>query len=489
MWHFRHSASGNGTNHFVILACLFGHRKMKAGQSNSSWLVGIARRKITPSFDVELAGLGYYLNRTGQRVRDDLTTTALVIESQLGGCAAFAALDLLYADETFVQNVREKAAAQTGISPQAICINCSHSHNAPTAAYVRGLGEMNADYIQFVAQQAIDAIIQAWRERQPATLRVEGGEVKNYTFNRTRENGPVDTCLSVLRADTLDGKPLAVAFNFHSHLTAHLETDLRAISRDWPGEVINQIETALPGATAIYLQGTCGDVMLNQEFNSTERQFEPARAIAKVTLAVIEKSRFVSGQTIEAMTKTVRLPTRRWTQAEINRDREEALYRLKTGDTTGWLNGFARVIVTYPERLPLRYGGSIEKTVQAVSRFAVEWTEAILLELDTRPEYIDTEVQAIRIGDVLFGAHSTELFSTLGLEIREKSPGKNLFLLGYSNGSLGYLPDAYDVERKSYAADQSPKFTGQFPFTSESGKKLVMGVLDVLQQASNIPLK
>ncbi|MDE3068538.1 MAG: hypothetical protein KGJ60_13470, partial [Verrucomicrobiota bacterium] len=84
------------------------------------------------------------------------------------------------------------------------------------------------------------------------------------------------------------------------------------------------------------------------------------------------------------------------------------------------------------------------------------------------------------IGNVSFAAHSAELFSTLGLEIRAKAPAKDLFLLGYSNGSLGYLPDAYDVARKSYAADQSPKFTGQFPFTSESGKKLVAEILDVL---------
>jgi len=82
------------------------------------------------------------------------------------------------------------------------------------------------------------------------------------------------------------------------------------------------------------------------------------------------------------------------------------------------------VIVTYPERLPLRYGGSVEKTVLAVSRFAVEWTDYILPTLNTCPEYIDVEVQAIRIGDVLFAIHPAELFSTLGLAIRTNAPTK-----------------------------------------------------------------
>jgi neutral ceramidase len=455
---------------------------MNTIQNDSPWLVGIARRKITPPFDVELAGLGYYLNRTAKRLRDDLTVTALVIEGKRGSCVAFASLDILYVNEKFVQTVRESVAAQTGIPTHAICINCSHSHNAPTASHVLGVGEVNSEYVRFVAEKSIEALVQAWNGRKPAKLRVGAAEVKNYTFNRTRENGPVDTHLSVLRADTLDERPLAVAFNFHSHLTAHMEIDLRAISRDWPGEVIDQIEAALPEAKAMFLQGTCGDVNLSPEFNHTERRFEPARAITKVALEAMEKSRPVSGQTIEAITKQVRLPTRRWTREEINGDREEGLYRLKTGDTKDWLNGFARVIVNCPQRLPLRYGGSVEKAVEAVSRFAVEWTDAILPTLDTRPEYIDTEIQAIRVGDVLFSAHSAELFSTLGLEIREKAPTKDLFLLGYSNGALGYLPDAYDVERKSYAASQSPKFCGRFPFTKESGKTLVNEIIQLLEQ-------
>ena len=68
------------------------------------------------------------------------------------------------------------------------------------------------------------------------------------------------------------------------------------------------------------------------------------------------------------------------------------------------------------------------------------------------------------------------------MEVRHRWPHPNLFLLGYSNGAIGYLPDAHDVERKSYAAYQSPKFTGQFPFTTKSGDAMVAGLLSVLQK-------
>ena len=76
---------------------------------------------------------------------------------------------------------------------------------------------------------------------------------------------------------------------------------------------------------------------------------------------------------------------------------------------------------------------------------------------------------------------------TLGLQVRQDFRHKDLFMLSYSNGSIGYLPDAYEVERRSYAAIQSPKFTGQFPFTQESGPAMVQGLLSALEDTRGDP--
>src|SRR5712671_3077844 len=288
--------------------------------------IGTARRVITPPTGVELAGLGYYLNRTWERVRDDLAATALVIGDGRN-CLALVAVDLMYNDAKFTRKVRELAAAQTDIRPEAVCVNFSHSHNAPTAGLILGAGERNNSYLEFAAKQAAAAIVEAWRNREPAQLLVGRGDLAGMTFNRTRDNGPVDQRLSVLRADSADGRPLAVAVNFHSHCTAHMETNLRAVSRDWPGEVVDQIEAALPGVTALYLQGTCGDVNFRREYNGTARRFEPAQAITRVALEAWEKSRPIEAPGAAAVSQTIALPTRRWTREEILRDREEGLHR------------------------------------------------------------------------------------------------------------------------------------------------------------------
>src|SRR6266850_8062641 len=102
--------------------------------------IGTSRRVITPLPGVELAGLGYYLNRTWERVRDDLAATALVIGNGQS-CLALVAVDLMYNDAEFTRKVRGLAAAQTDIRPEAVCVNFSHSHNAPTAGMILGAGE------------------------------------------------------------------------------------------------------------------------------------------------------------------------------------------------------------------------------------------------------------------------------------------------------------------------------------------------------------
>lgn len=448
-----------------------------------SFKVGIARRIITPPWGIELAGLGYYLKRTWARIRDNLNASALVLSDDTGVSAAVVAVDLMYNDREFVHSVREQVATHTDLQPDSICINFSHSHNAPTAGFIRGAGERNSEYLKSAAQQTATALILAWKNRESAKLYSGWSELNGLTYNRTRENGPVDNRVSVLYAEGERGQPLAMAVNFHAHPCVHTAEDFRAVARDVPGEVVDQLEAALPGMAALYLQGTAGDV----NFNATDRPTIPARALTGTALKALSQARPVESSGVRAICRSVKLPTRRWTHQEVNVEREEGSYRLGTGDTDGWLNGIARAVVNQPQRLPERYGGSVEEAVKAVSRFAMEWTDDVLRDLDSRPETLETEVQVLRIGDVYFAAHAAELFSTLGLDLRRRWEQEGLFVLGYSNGSIGYMPDEYDIGRRGYGAYTSPKCTGQFPFTDESGPSLIDALVEALQMAQTWP--
>ena len=361
---------------------------------------------------------------------------------------------------------------------------CQHSHNTPTAAFIRGAGEVDADYKAWAARQAATAVILAWQQRQPATLRVGKAELPGWTINRTRENGPVDTRLGVWRVDDADGRPLAALVNFQAHPTVMIDLGATDLSRDWPGQVTDILEASIPGLTALFVQGACGDVNFGARWHEPALCLEPGRAVAAAALQAFASARPAESSSVGFAVRQAVLPTRRWDEADIMRDGEEAEYRLRTGDTTGWLDGFAKVIVNQPARLPERYGGDVAQAVRAVSRFAFEWSEQALAALETRPETLTTEVQALRVGDACLVANGSEMFTTLALHLRRRWPHDDLMIAGYANDSIGYLPDAHDVERRSYAAWQSPRFKDQFPFTAASGAALVQATLDALDTVS-----
>src|SRR4029079_8578717 len=105
------------------------------------------------------------------------------------------------------------ARAQSRRRPGAVCVACSHSHNTPTAALIRGAGEVDAAYVAWAARQTATAVILAWQAREKATLTSGHGPLSGGPYNRTRPGGPVDTTLGVWRVDDAQDRPLAAVVN------------------------------------------------------------------------------------------------------------------------------------------------------------------------------------------------------------------------------------------------------------------------------------
>jgi hypothetical protein len=133
-----------------------------------------------------------------------------------------------------------------------------------------------------------------------------------------------------------------------------------------------------------------------------------------------------------------------------------------------------------PDDMVKRHGGDEWKAVAAMCRFHLEWTERMLIDLERRSELLETEVQAIRAGDLVIVANSAETFSSFAPALREQVNVPGLMIACYSNGRIGYLPDARDIEAKTYAGYQSPKYCDQFPFTAESGPAMVAATRRVI---------
>jgi hypothetical protein len=135
-----------------------------------------------------------------------------------------------------------------------------------------------------------------------------------------------------------------------------------------------------------------------------------------------------------------------------------------------------------PDDMVKRHGGDEAKAVRAMCQFHMEWTTEILKDLDTRPEWLETEVQAVRVGDVFIAANSSEFFTPFALDVRQRANVRDLMFACYANGRIGYLPDAYDIGVKSYAGFQSPKYCNQFPFVAGSGHVMCDAMVRVISE-------
>lgn len=96
------------------------------------------------------------------------------------------------------------------------------------------------------------------------------------------------------------------------------------------------------------------------------------------------------------------------------------------------------------------------------------------------------EVQLATLGDELaLVAIPAEVFAEFGLRIKAKSPFDRTFILGYSNGFVGYIPNEAEYQRKGYAADMVPKITDLFPFQPDVGEVLTDAILALLRDSYN----
>lgn len=442
---------------------------------------GVARTDLTPYWGVELTGWGYYIERRWQRIHDRLSATALAVDDGERQ-AVLIALDLMVIDEAFALRTREMVHEATGLPPTAILLNCSHSHNAPAAGGLLGVGECDPFFEDWASRQAATAAILAWRQRAPAKLRSGRTTVDDMSFNRTRSAGVIDSTLTALRIDRLDGSPLVIVTNFGAHPT--ITTDLRPwdVSRDVPGQVCDGVEAAFPGALALYIQGACGDANFHREFATPEREHEPAQRLLAATRQALDRAKLCAEPRVAAAAERAILPTRRWTREELFKDRQEAERRLAEHDASRWRETIGRSMTNRPDDMVKRHGGDEWKAVAAMCRFHIEWTDLMLRDWETRPETLETEVQALRVGDAYVVANSSEFFSPFAIGIRQRFGDEKLLMACYSNGRIGYLPDAHDIEVRSYAGYQSPKYCNQFPFTPESGPAMCDAMLRVLER-------
>ena len=262
---------------------------------------GVARIDITPPVGHPMGGYSdRKLNATG--THDPLYATVLVLESG-SESLALVTCDL----RSFVSaRVGELARQKFGI--HSTIISVSHTHSGPLT------WELRSPWYAEAEDKMVQAIGDAKAAMFPAPLAAATGHVY-LGFNRRKVvNGratmwwrnaeklpshPLDPTVNLLIVKDAEGKRRAVLVNYACHPSV-LGPDNVQYSADYPGAMKHYVETQVPGATCLFVQGGAGDInpyrdkepVAGQGFQAVE---DMGQALGKTVVAALDRAHAVTG--------------------------------------------------------------------------------------------------------------------------------------------------------------------------------------------------
>ncbi|MBI4550819.1 MAG: neutral/alkaline non-lysosomal ceramidase N-terminal domain-containing protein [Candidatus Latescibacteria bacterium] len=424
--------------------------------------IGVARSDITPPVGVELCGFGIFRERRSTAVLEPLYARAMIIDDGRTR-AAIINCDLVGVDIVLTRAIRTRAERELDISADHLMIACTHTHSGPATIPLVGWGERDPAYESRLPDLLMAALSEATARLAPAELAYGQAPVEGIAYNRERKDGSVPDRLDALLV-TSHGKPVA----FLSHYSCHpvvmcAETTL--ISGDFVGLATNAVERDYDGVVGFYLQGSSGDI------NSMSCHKPPdialkdlhdlSAAFADDLRAALRSAAPIAVNDLRAARRDIVLP-------QVIPDRAEVLRHIVNADRLLGDTG----LPAGPSR---NYARFLKETYEHI------WTKFDRGELDGMP----TEIQAIRMGNLVLAAHPSELFYSFGRAIREATVPLTTFVVGYTNQFVGYIPEpwCYDVTTRhySYPAHFVPVILGGFRFREDVGEVLSESLLEMIR--------
>jgi hypothetical protein len=376
--------------------------------------------------------------------------------------------------------VRRRLAAATGVSVERILLGCIHTHSGPDTGFGALLaGRTPAPWVETLFEGAIEAGAAAVARAEPARLGV-GRTALAVGRNRRRADGPLDRGALVVRVDTADGRPLAVAWVHGCHPTALGHDNLR-YSADWPGAANRAIEAAFPGAVALFALGAHADVDprtrglldLAVPNQSVGVSFETCGALGREAGAAIAAAAadIATRAAVPIGAAAARVPLATWRPTDAARaDALDALDLDPASDV-----GTNALYAMERERTALYPIEERRARLARLRRYLRDRTAA-RYAFGATPE---VEAQVLRIGDALLLGLPLEATTDVGLAWKERAPAAHAAVVSIANGWMRYLPHgrnfAEDGAHVSYEILQST-------FVPEAAERLLEAGLELARK-------
>ncbi len=453
---------------------------------NTRCRFGVAVRDVTGPVGIYMRWWGAAKHDVADGIHRPSTATAAVI-APIGG--ARPELTLVALDYCSFQNpdderaLRQTVQERTGATEATFVLTLGHQHatvNAGSQIADKPGGDLGAAYRARLADEITAAVHEARDGLSPAWITYGQGRC-NLAANRDywdseaarwacgyNPDGVSDDTVLVARVTGDDGAVRATLFNYACHPTT-LAWDNHHLSPDYIGAAREVLEHAF-AAPALFMQGASGDLGPRVGFVGDT--------------AVADRNGRQLGHAAASAIEAIPPPATTFTYTGIvtsGADIGTWAYQPSSAANMGAASrlGVHMEHVTLPIK-PLPPAAALEASLAAATERAEG--EKLHRRLNLRRALGETDTHTLplwfwRLGDAVLVTIPDEPYAVLQQTLRQTFPATPIFVLGITNGSLGYLVprDLYGTGR--YQEIQSPYLPGCLETTIAAAIRGVAAVL------------
>jgi len=426
----------------------------------AGWKAGTARVIITPGESIWMAGYGAR-DHTSEGTLCDLWAKALAIEDAKGEKVLLITTDLLGIPKIMSEHVRDRITAKYGLNKSQIILSSSHTHTGPVLkGALTDLYLLNAQQIEAISKysddlekklvvlagDALHSMVPAQLFSQNGTTRFQVNRRNNVEAkltNQTILNGPNDYSVPVLKVTDQSGKLLAITFGYACHATV---LSFYQFSGDYPGFAQIELEKLHPGVTAMFFQGAGADQ------NPLPRRTVPlAQQYGRELAAAVERVLNDDIKKLEPQISTA--------YSEVN-----------------------LTFATPPTKEELM---KIEKEAPAhQQRWATHQLAILKKDGKLRTSY-PYPVQIWKLGDQPIMILGGELVIQYAIELK-KLFGPQIFVMGYSNDEMAYIPSETILKEGGYEGESSQLVYGMPGKWNSDIQVKILGELEKLAAEAGV---
>lgn len=422
------------TRTLLVVLITAGTLSGQAQGTSSGWKAGVARTIITPEQSMWMAGYAFR-DHAAEGTLHDLWAKALALEDAQKNRAVLVTTDLLGFPKAMSDRIRDQVSKKYKLSKAQIILNSSHTHAGPVLTDalkdIYPLGEADLKKIEqysvLLEKKIVDLVGKALQSMGPATLHSQNG-VTRFQVNRRNNNattlaqqsdlnGPNDYAVPVIKVANASGKLLAVAFGYACHNTTLSNYHW---SGDYAGFAQIELEKAHPGTTALFFQGAGAD----------------QNPLPRGTVPMAEQY----GRTLAAA---------------VDRVLQEEMRPLEATLKTGYRE------VELPLS-PVPSATQLAEMAEKLEGYQKRWAERLRDEVKQGaklPTSYPYPVQVWKLGDQGIAILGGELVVGYAIALK-KALGHDLFVMGYSNDVMSYIPTVTILEEGGYEGHTSQMVYG-----------------------------